>query len=284
MMLAELLADRTVDQADLSHHVTLMASTPVSVALGLMNRERRLCALVTEDDRLAGIFTDRDVLNRVVSNRNAWERPIREVMTAHPETVRPEQPVIDALRLMTRHRVRNLPVVGDDGNVGGNLSHFGMLDLLDRLLQEAVAEHDDGLAARHSIAYVDFRGVAVARPVTMTVGTSIAHAVRQMQTRGIGSVIIVDKRGSLAGVFTETDVQMRVAGQVADLDAALVDDYMTADPFRLTPRDPISAAFRLMAENHFSHLPLVGATRKPVGIVSFRDLADYLETALTAAA
>ncbi len=191
---------------------------------------------------------------------------------------------MDALRLMNRHRVRNVPVIDEAGEIAGNLTHFSLLDLVDRLLTEAAREHDSGLATRHSLAYVDFRGVAVARPVTVMAGTTLAQAIRQMQTRGIGSVLVVDRRGSLAGMFTESDVQRRVAGQVADLAAAPVDDHMTADPFRLTPRDPIAAAFRLMAEHHFSHVPLVGATRKPVGIVSFRDLAEYLETALTAAA
>lgn len=284
MMLAELLASRTVGQAELSHHVNLMASTPVKVGIELMNRERTMCALVTDGDRLCGIFTDRDVLTRVAGNPAAWERPVREVMTEGPETVRADQPVIDALRVMTRYRIRNLPALDANGGVVGNLTHFSLLQLIDGLLQEAVAEHDDGLATRHSLAFVDFRGVAVARPVCLTVGTTVAHAVRQMQARGIGSVIVVDKRGSLAGVFTETDVQRRVVGKVDDLAGARIEDFMTADPLRLTPRDPISAAFRLMAEHRFSHLPLVGATRKPVGIVSFRDLADYLETALSAAA
>ena len=57
---------------------------------------------------------------------------------------------------------------------------------------------------------------------------------------------------------------------------------MTVDPVALSARDPISAGFHAMAAGRFGHLPLLSATSRPVGVVSFRDLADYLETSFAA--
>ena len=51
----------------------------------------------------------------------ALARPVREVMTADPITITPGATVLDTLALMTRKRVRHLPVV-DQGALAGFVS------------------------------------------------------------------------------------------------------------------------------------------------------------------
>lgn len=280
MNITEGLKSHPLTDLDLSHFTAIDSGTPAGGAIEKMNAENCFCALIHDDDRLTGIFTDRDVLLKVVGQPDRWEGPIDHVMTADPETIGSDSSAIDALRLMNRMRLRNVPVLDPDGGTAGNLTHFCLLGLVDRLLRDDEERHPHNLEAEDGLRFVDFRGLATARPVSVASSTTVGNAIHQMRVRGIGSVLVVDKRRSLVGVITERDVQTRVAGKVEDLDSAPVTDYMTADPLPLDSRDPVANGFRMMAQHRFSHIPLIGPSGRPVGVVSFRDLADYLATTM----
>ena len=77
---------------------------------------------VLEGGRLLGIFTERDLLARVVAaGLEPARTPVREVMTADPETIGAEEPVGQAVRRMDEGGLRHLVVV-DGGRVLGVLS------------------------------------------------------------------------------------------------------------------------------------------------------------------
>lgn len=75
--------------------------------------ERRIGALpVLDNGKVAGIFSERDLLYCVASRGDgALELTVGDVMTAPPITVEPETSVNEALELMTRRRIRHLPVL-----------------------------------------------------------------------------------------------------------------------------------------------------------------------------
>jgi len=81
---------------------------------------KRIGALPVRDggESVAGIFSERDVLYCLKAHgAAALDLKVREVMTATPITVTPETKVLEALALMTRRRIRHLPVVHDDALV-----------------------------------------------------------------------------------------------------------------------------------------------------------------------
>jgi CBS domain-containing protein len=75
--------------------------------------EKRIGALpVLQDGAVAGIFSERDLLYSVArEGEAALHRAVAEVMTAPAITIAPEADVTSALSLMTRRRIRHLPVV-----------------------------------------------------------------------------------------------------------------------------------------------------------------------------
>ena len=80
---------------------------------------RRIGALPVRDSNssVAGIFSERDVLYCLHKHgAAALALKVREVMTATPITIAPGTQVLDALGLMTRRRIRHLPVV-DNGKL-----------------------------------------------------------------------------------------------------------------------------------------------------------------------
>ena len=82
--------------------------------------DRRIGALpVFEESRLAGIFSERDLLYSVArEGAAALYRRVSEVMTAPAITVAPQTGALEALSLMTRRRIRHLPVETDGKIVG----------------------------------------------------------------------------------------------------------------------------------------------------------------------
>jgi CBS domain-containing protein len=74
---------------------------------------------VYEDGQIAGIFSERDVLYSLARDGSgALGRKVGEVMTSPAITVSSETGVNDALALMTRRRIRHLPVMEGSRVIG----------------------------------------------------------------------------------------------------------------------------------------------------------------------
>ena len=88
-------------------------------ALALM-AEKGIGALVVMDgNRPVGLFSERDYARNVIlKGRSSRETPIREIMSSPVLCVTPDQPLEEAMALMTEHRVRHLPVIRDDQVLG----------------------------------------------------------------------------------------------------------------------------------------------------------------------
>ena len=93
--------------------------TRVTDAVRQMNQRCIGSLLVVDAGRLVGIFTERDVLVRIVdAGRDPLVTSVAEVMTPNPVTIVPEATVEDALRTLSRHGCRHLPVVGNGRILG----------------------------------------------------------------------------------------------------------------------------------------------------------------------
>jgi CBS domain-containing protein len=82
--------------------------------------EKRIGALpVVANGAVLGIFSERDVIYGLASHGSAMmAKKVSDVMTAPAITVSADTPVLSALSLMTRRRIRHLPVVENDKITG----------------------------------------------------------------------------------------------------------------------------------------------------------------------
>lgn len=100
--------------------VSLNSADSIERAAQMM-RQFDVGAIPVCDDsgRLTGIITDRDItLNAVASGANANEQKICDFMTSNPVSGSPDMDVHDAIRLMSRHQIRRLPIVDNNHLVG----------------------------------------------------------------------------------------------------------------------------------------------------------------------
>lgn len=109
-----------------------------------MLAEKRIGAVpVLRDGHVEGIFSERDLVYRMAAEGDGiLDSEVRAVMTAPAVTVSSETAVLTALSLMSKRRIRHLPVVDDGALVGfvsiGDLVKFR----IDRIEQEAAAMRD----------------------------------------------------------------------------------------------------------------------------------------------
>ena len=103
--------------------------------------ERKIGALpVLRDGNVAGIMSERDVIYRLQSDgAGILDWAVERIMTAPAITVTPSTEIMSALSLMTRRRIRHLPVIEGEAMVGlvsiGDLVKFRM----DKIEAEAAA-------------------------------------------------------------------------------------------------------------------------------------------------
>ena len=123
--------------------VTLPRDARVRDAVALLDEHRIGALPVMDGDAVAGVFSERDVIRLLQADgAAALDRVVAEVMTAPAVTVGRQDPVIGALTLMTRRRIRHLPVV-EEGRLIGFVSIGDLVKhRIDRIEADAAAMRD----------------------------------------------------------------------------------------------------------------------------------------------
>ncbi|MEM8695971.1 MAG: CBS domain-containing protein [Pseudomonadota bacterium] len=123
--------------------VTATADMKVHEVVKLFAEKRIGAVPVIDGTEVVGVMSERDLVHCVARDgKEGLEKPVSEVMTSPAITVDPNYNILSALGLMTRRRVRHLPVVRDGAMVGfisiGDLVKHRM----DRIEQDAQAMRD----------------------------------------------------------------------------------------------------------------------------------------------
>ncbi len=90
-------------------------------------RRAGAAAIVDDMGKLVGIVTHGDFFRLFQSPKRSADCPVSEVMTRSPKRIGVEARVNDALQLMRKHAIDELPVVDDDGRL------VGLIDIQDLL-------------------------------------------------------------------------------------------------------------------------------------------------------
>lgn len=113
--------------------------------------------------------------------------------------------------------------------------------------------------------------------VTVGEDTTVARAIELMRKKKVGALMVVGKKRPrrLVGVFSERDLVNRVLGLKA-YGRVKLSKVMTRDPEALRPGDSCAYALNKMSVGRFRHIPLVNKEHVPVGMLSIRDIIDFL--------
>jgi CBS domain-containing protein len=119
------------------------------------------------------------------------QQSVRDTMSANPQAVSPDQPVIEAARLMRSEDVGSLPVVEGERLVGV---------LTDRdITLRVVAEGKDSNAT-------SVGNVLSSDPVTVTPDEGLDEALAKMARHQVRRLPVVEDDRRLVGVLAQADV------------------------------------------------------------------------------
>ncbi len=100
---------------------------------------------------------------------------------------------------------------------------------------------------------------------------TVLEAAALMNERGIGSVVVIDDKKRLAGIFTERDVLRRVVAEQRDPATTKLADVMTSPVACAAPHTTLDEIRNVMRQRRIRHLP-VADRKRVVGMVSIGDL------------
>lgn len=99
--------------------VTVSPETNVFEAVALLAKKRIGALPVLQEGKCVGIFSERDIIYCLEQKgADALSLTVEQVMTASPVFTEPEATVLSVLSVMTRRRIRHLPVLRNDVMVG----------------------------------------------------------------------------------------------------------------------------------------------------------------------
>ena len=136
------------------------------------------------------------------------------------------------------------------------------------------AEHVEILERRASMTLRDLLKAKPGKMVTCGPDRLLSDVVKDMDVQDVGSMLIMDAKGKLQGIFTERDIMHCFAKGVA-FKTAKISEVMSKDVVTLDASTDISVAVTLMSDRKIRHLPVI-EDDKVAGIVSYRDLVSYM--------
>lgn len=111
--------------------------------------------------------------------------------------------------------------------------------------------------------------------ITIDPDTIVVNALVLMAENNIGAVLVMNKSGKVAGIFSERDLVRKIIVKGHNCETAQVSELMTADPTTVEPDDTLGECMNLMTDHKFRHLPVM-KDGKLAGIISIGDVVKAL--------
>ena len=141
---------------------------------------------------------------------------VRDIMTARVVSIRPDATLEDAARLLLRHRVHALPVVGDNGEVVGLLSHRELLRHLVPAYVQRITTGEfhpirPGAPAATNPRLTPVREAMARNVLCVSEEQSVADVAQLLAAKDVGRVPVVSE-GILRGFLTRRDIVRKLLG------------------------------------------------------------------------
>lgn len=109
---------------------------------------------------------------------------------------------------------------------------------------------------------------------TIALASTVSDAVRLLNERRVGALIVEDSGGGLAGIVSERDIVRSLAAHGASALDLPVSRVMTSDVITTVETATVQSVMSEMTEGRFRHLPVMDQGRL-AGIVSIGDVVKH---------
>lgn len=125
---------------------------------------------------------------------------VKERMTANPITTTENTPIAEAGEILRKHSFARLPVMKDDKLVG--------IITRDDLLKVSPSEATtlSVWELNYVLSKLTVKDAMTKNPITIKPEDTLEEAALVMRNRGVGALPVVDDKGKLVGIITESDI------------------------------------------------------------------------------
>ena len=124
---------------------------------------------------------------------------VKDCMSTNPITITPATPILEALSIMKKNKIRQLPVA-DNNKLAGLVTERELLTV-----SPSPASTLSIYEMNYLLSKMLVKDVMVKNPVTVGPSTTIEEAALMMRENKLGS-LLVSEGGKLLGIITQTDV------------------------------------------------------------------------------
>ena len=208
------------------------------------------------------------------------EGDIMAIATRDVISIPPTKSIKDTAKVMMEHEFRRLPIT--DPGSGKLLGIVTVMDILDffgggkkfNIIEKKY--EDNFLAAINE----PVKEIMTRDLITLSYKASIGETIETMLANQLGAIPLVDADGKIAGIVTERDIALSLAGIAGN---ETVQDYMSTKVFNTTPGTPLEGACKIMVRNGLRRIPIIGgeadiskAAKKLLGIITSTDIVRFL--------
>jgi CBS domain-containing protein len=112
--------------------------------------------------------------------------------------------------------------------------------------------------------------------VTIAPDDTVYNAVKVMDEKAIGSLLVLNEEGALAGIFSERDCFRKVVLEARPSKTVSVGEVMTSKVIYVSPDNTVDECMSLMTEKRIRHLPVIDDKGKILGVISSGDLVKHV--------
>ena len=111
--------------------------------------------------------------------------------------------------------------------------------------------------------------------ISISADASVFDAIKMMADESIGSLVVLDENGGLAGIVTERDYARKVIVKGRSSRDTRVAEIMTADVLTTGCDNTVNSCMETMSEKKLRHLPVVEDGRV-IAMISIGDLVQAI--------
>ena len=111
--------------------------------------------------------------------------------------------------------------------------------------------------------------------VVATENESVATAMERLAGKDVGALLVL-REGKVSGILSERDVLRRVVARGRSPEDTRVGEVATSSPIGVGVDTSVRECTDLIRSKGFRHLPIVDDEGHPVGMISSRDLLQFV--------
>lgn len=112
--------------------------------------------------------------------------------------------------------------------------------------------------------------------VTIAPQASVYDAILLMDQKNIGSLLVLNAHGKIAGIFAERDCFRKVVLMDKSPRDVAVKAVMTKKVIYASPDTTVDECMALMTQKRIRHMPVIDAQERVLGIISIGDLVKFM--------